>query len=237
MRKPLFPQLVRLPAMGILVAATATVLAAGPAAAGTGFGPHFGGPLIDSGNWGGYAAHGSSGKFTEIVGSWTEPAAKCHGTRPLTAPWIGLDGYGTETVEQTGVAVECNGGSSPTYQGWYEMYPKAPVYFSNPVSAGDTIDASVTNTSGHTYKLVLTDETQGWTQTETKTLASAKDASAEAVIEDPTGKYPDLYDGVTFVSVSVNGEPFGDYSPTKLTSGGYKPGPLNGEGGFTIKKK
>jgi hypothetical protein len=235
MRRLAFPQLVRLPVMGALVAATATVLAAGPAAAGPGFGPHLGGPHTNAGNWAGYAAAGSANQFKSITGSWKEPVVKCTRNGELAAPWIGLDGYGTQTVEQTGAAFACSGKGTPAkYEAWYEMYPASPHYFSNPVKAGDTFNASVTWTGGHTYKLVLTDATQGWTHTETKTLSSAKNASAEAILEAPGG-FPTMPNGVTFTNVEVNGKLFSASNPTKLTAtGGFRPGPLNG-GTFTIK--
>jgi Peptidase A4 family len=229
-----FPRLLRLPAIGVVAAAT--FFAAGPAVAGAGqsFGPHVGGPNIDSGNWGGYAASGSSQEFTKISGSWTEPAAKCANSNQLTAPWIGLDGYGNETVEQTGVAVECTG-TKVSYDAWYEMYPAAPVYFNTNVSANDTFDASVTYNGNGKYTLVMNDVTKGWKKTFHKTSDGDENASAEAVIEDPTGQYPDLVNGVTFTGITVNGHLFDYYSPTKLTSGGYVPGALSG-GTFTIKK-
>ncbi|MGH3157014.1 MAG: G1 family glutamic endopeptidase [Streptosporangiaceae bacterium] len=227
-----FPRLLLLPAMGALVAAS--MMSAGPAAAGQGFGPHntWGGPHTNASNWGGYAASGSSGEYTTIKGSWTEPVTKCLKDGDLAAPWLGLDGYGDETVEQTGVQVACSTGS-PEYSGWYEMYPANPVYFSNPVSAGDKISASVTS-KGDAYTLVLKDVTKGWTHTVKKTLASGEDASAEAVVEAPGG-YPSWPDGVKFTGITVNGHLFDTYSPTKLDSGGYVPGPLSG-GTFTIKK-
>ncbi|HEX4060756.1 MAG TPA: G1 family glutamic endopeptidase [Streptosporangiaceae bacterium] len=233
MRRLAFPQLLRLPAMGVLVAAS-MLAAAGPAAAGQGFAPHtWGGPHSNAkSNWGGYAASGSSGEFTTIKGGWTEPVTTCTAKHDLAAPWVGLDGYGTSTVEQTGVQVACNTGK-PIYSGWYEMYPASPVYFSNPVSASDKFQASVT-ASGHSYTLVLQDVTKGWKHTIHKTLGSSKNASAEAVIEAPGG-YPGFPNGVTFTNVTVNGHPLSFYSPTKLLSGPYVPGPLNG-GTFTIKK-
>jgi hypothetical protein len=232
MRRLAFPQLLRLTAMGALVAAS--MMAAAPAAAGQGFAPHtWGGPHSNAkSNWGGYAASGSSGEFTTIKGNWTEPVTKCLKSGDLAAPWLGLDGYGTQTVEQTGVQVACNTGK-PVYSGWYEMYPANPVYFSNPVSAGDKISASVTS-SGTNYTLVLQDVTKGWKQTVHKTLGSAEDASAEAVIEAPGG-YPNFPNGVKFTGVTVDGNLLSHYSPTKLDSGPYVPGPLNG-GTFTIKK-
>jgi hypothetical protein len=230
-----FPRLTRLPAIGAIAAMA--FFAAGPVSAAQGFGPHTGGN--EQSNWGGYAASGSDGEFTTITGSWTEPVAKCTKKGQLAAPWIGLDGFGNETVEQTGVAYSCGAlaGGGDKYEAWYEMFPNNPHYFTTEkVEAGDTIDASVTNTSGDNYTLVMNDVTQGWTKTIHASLDGAEDASAEAVIEGPGG-YPDFPDGVTFTSVMVNGKPLGDYSPTKLTSGGYVPGPLNGEGGYTIAKK
>ena len=165
-------------------------------------------------NWGGYAATGSG--FTSVSATWTEPAATCNSTNDLYAPWVGIDGYGSSTVEQTGVATDCSSGS-PVDQAWYEMYPKSPVYLSlstHPVSAGDVINASVTNTSGTKYKLTITDSTRGWTYSTTQSLSASK-ASAEVIIESPTGAYPN-FGTVNFSSATVNGSPLGSFSPTAL---------------------
>ena len=106
-------------------------------------------------NWGGYAAQGSG--FTSVSATWTEPSATCNSTNDLYAPWVGIDGYGSSTVEQTGVATDCSSGS-PVDQAWYEMYPASPVYLSSssyPVRAGDVINASVTYSGSSKYKLTL----------------------------------------------------------------------------------
>lgn len=239
MRKPHLPKLLTLPAMGALVAATVmaagsvTVGAAGAATAGQGFRPYIGTPHTNAGNWGGYAKAGSAGEFTSISGTWNEPAATCQGSA-LAAPWIGIDGDGNNTVEQTGAAVSCSGsGSTPEYQAWYEMYPRAPHYFSNPVSSGDAFSASVTYEGGTSYKLTISDTTKGWTHTVTQSL-SAKNATAEAILEAPGG-FPNFPNGVTFNTVTVNGKSFKTYSPSKLTAtGGWAPGAMNANGGFTI---
>src|SRR3954463_14131312 len=107
---------------------------------------------INGGNWGGMAATGSG--FPTVAATWTEPTATCNSTNDLYAPWVGIDGYGSSTVEQTGVATDCSPGRRGP-QAWYEMYPKSPVYLSTssyPVSAGDSIHASVAYVSGRTYK-------------------------------------------------------------------------------------
>jgi hypothetical protein len=165
-------------------------------------------------NWGGYAATGSG--FTSVAATWTEPAATCNSSNDLYAPWVGIDGYGSSTVEQTGVATDCSSGS-PVDQAWYEMYPANPVYLSSstyPVRSGDVIHASVTYSGSNKYKLTLNDSTRGWTYSTTKTLSAAR-TSAEVIIESPTGAYPN-FGTLHFSSATINGSSLSTYSPTAL---------------------
>jgi len=165
-------------------------------------------------NWGGYAATGSG--FTSVSATWTEATATCNSTNDLYAPWVGIDGYGTSTVEQTGVATDCSSGS-PVDQAWYEMYPANPVYLSlssYPVSAGNSITASVTYAGSSKYTLKLTNSSRGWTYTTTKSL-SAQRASAEVIIESPTGAYPN-FGTLSFASATINGASLGSFSPVAL---------------------
>ena len=178
-------------------------------------------------NWGGYIAQGS---FGSITGSWRMPSVSCNTYDDLFAPWIGIDGYGSQTVEQTGVAVDCSNGY-PEYAGWYEMYPAAPVYFSNAVSPGDSFSASVVDNGGGSYSVRLTDNTKGWTHT-TQQYLNGDDISAEAVVESPTGSYPS-FSRLDFSGITVNGEPFSYYNPQPIDSGQYTETPLNG-GSFSI---
>ncbi|MFF2144362.1 G1 family glutamic endopeptidase [Kitasatospora sp. NPDC058190] len=174
-------------------------------------------------NWGGYAATGSG--FSSVSASWTEPDATCNSTNDLYAPWVGIDGYGSSTVEQTGVATDCSSGS-PVNQAWYEMYPASPVYLSlssYPVSAGDHITASVTYAGSSRYTLKLTDSSRGWTYSTTKSL-SAQRTSAEVIIESPTGSYPD-FGTLNFTSATVNGKSLGSSGPVALdpsSNGAYE---------------
>jgi hypothetical protein len=182
--------------------------------------------------WGGYVATGSG--FTSIVGSWVEPKVTCNSDNNLFAPWVGIDGYGSNTVEQTGAQVSCASGS-PAYSAWYEMYPKAPVYLSTstyPVSANDKFTGSVTTSGNGSYKITLKDTTKGWTYTTTKSL-DGENVSAEAIIESPSQSYP-TFTAVKFSAITVNGEVFSDFDPTPLSSGGYSPTALNG-GAFSLK--
>jgi hypothetical protein len=177
---------------------------------------------INGYNWSGAAATGSG--FTSVASSWTEPSVTCNSTNDLMAPWVGIDGYGSNTVEQTGVATDCSSGH-PVYQAWYEMYPKAPVYYSlstNPVGAGDKISASVTR-SGSTYTLTLSDSTKGWTKTTVKSL-NARNVSAEVIIESPTAAYP-KFGTVSFSNSTINGSSLANWNPVLMdasNSGGYE---------------
>jgi hypothetical protein len=169
---------------------------------------------INGYNWSGAATTGSG--FYSVTSTWTEPSVTCNSTNDLMAPWVGIDGYGTNTVEQTGVATDCSSGH-PVYQAWYEMYPKAPVYYSlssYPVSAGDKFTGTVTR-SGTTYTLKLTDSSKGWTKTTTASLSSARNASAEVIIESPTAAYP-KFGTVSFSNSSIDGSTLANWNPVLM---------------------
>jgi hypothetical protein len=181
---------------------------------------------VESTNWSGYAATGSNGAFTSVSASWTQPTATCSsssgrrgGSDQYAAFWVGLDGYSSDSVEQTGTDSDCNG-RTPDYYGWYEMYPADPVYYSNPVAPGDHISASVTFSGSDAYKLVLTDSTQGWTQTVTKDESGFDRSSAEVITEAPssnTGVLPLADFGtINYTSAAANGTALGSESPTEI---------------------
>jgi len=168
-------------------------------------------------NWGGYIAQGTSGEFMTATADWTIATVTCNSKADLYAPWVGIDGAGDSTVEQTGVQTSCRSGS-PVESAWYEMFPKPPVYFANPVSAGDVIVASVTYANGK-YTLKISDKTQGWKHTVHKTLASDR-LSAEAVIEAPGGggTYPGIT-SVNFTDVNFNGQTLASFNPVASDTG------------------
>jgi hypothetical protein len=141
----------------------------------------------ESTNWSGYA--GTTGTYTSVSASWIQPAGKCTSGDQYAAFWVGLDGYSSSTVEQTGTEVDCVGRTAE-YYAWWEMYPGASVDYSTttyPVKAGDTITASVTYIGNNQYTLTLNDSSEKWTTpaTTTQTLAGATRSSAEVIAEAP----------------------------------------------------
>jgi len=174
---------------------------------------------VASANWAGYAATGAAGSFTSVSASWAQPAVTCGAASTFSSFWVGLDGDGTPTVEQTGTEADCAHGAA-SYQGWYEIFPNAPVFFPNPVQPGDAMSASVVS-SGGTFTLTLSDATQGWTQTTQQAEAAARLGSAEVIAEAPSnGTVLPLADfgTVDFTGATVGGAPIGDSANlTELT--------------------
>jgi hypothetical protein len=167
-------------------------------------------------NWAGYAVTGF-GPYTTISASWTEPAVDCTTTpKAFSAFWVGLDGDTSNTVEQTGTEANCAGGSA-SYAGWYEMFPKRPVIYANPVHAGDSMSASVTSGAKGRFQLSLTDTTQGWSQTTTQKKRSAKHASGEVIAEAPATRKGVLpladFASISFAGATLNGAPLTEATP------------------------
>jgi hypothetical protein len=180
-------------------------------------------------NWSGYAVTG--GRYTSVSSSWTVPAVKCSGTA-YSSFWVGLDGDTSGTVEQTGTDSDCSG-STPQYYAWYEMYPKFPTNYSNPVKANDSMSASVTTNGSGSFTLTITDSTQGWTKTTTARLKSAKLASAEVIAEAPSSSGGVLplanFGTVSFSGAKANG--------ALLTSSTPGIDPITMQSGSTVKAK
>jgi hypothetical protein len=174
---------------------------------------------MTSQNWAGYASAGSAGTFTSVSASWTEPAVTCTAADTFASFWAGLDGDGTNTVEQTGTEADCDGGTA-TYQGWFEMFPAAPVFYDNPVEPGDVMSASVVANGGGTFTLTLTDSTQGWDQTTNQTSDTAQLGSAEVITEAPSGQSVlplSNFGAVSFTDATVDNIAIGNENPSALT--------------------
>jgi len=191
--------------VGVLAIAAALSATAGGATSSMRHGPIHMRTNSTSTNWSGYAVTG--GHYTSVSSAWTQPAANCSGTA-YSSFWVGLDGDTSSTVEQTGTDADCSG-STPVYYAWYEMYPKFPVNYNNPVSPGDHMSASVTTNGSGSFTLTISDSTKGWTRTTNARLKSAKLKSAEVIAEAPSSSGGVLplanFGTVSFSGATVNG--------------------------------
>jgi hypothetical protein len=167
----------------------------------------------ESTNWSGYA--GTTGTYTSVSASWTQPAGTCSRGDQYSAFWVGLDGYSSSTVEQTGSEVDCIGRTAQ-YYAWYEIYPSASVNYSNTVKAGDQFNASVTYEGNNEFSLSIADTTEGWSHTTVASLAGAARSSAEVIVEAPcctaSGGILPLTDfgTMSFSGSDANGTAIGD---------------------------
>ncbi|MBV9847104.1 MAG: hypothetical protein JOZ47_18855 [Kutzneria sp.] len=168
----------------------------------------------DGGNWSGYVATGSG--FTTVRTTSAVPTATCNSTNDLYAMWVGIDGYGSQSVEQTGIVTDCSSGR-PVYRGFHQMYPDPPVYYNDPISGGDSFRAWVVRT-GTTYTLTLFNDTKGWKESVDKAYQGAN-ASAEVILESPTQSYPN-FGKATFVGTVFNDAGLAAYHPVALDATG-----------------
>jgi hypothetical protein len=166
----------------------------------------------ESTNWSGYAA--TTGTYTSVSASWTEPAGSCKSGDQYSSFWVGLDGYNSNTVEQTGSDTDCSG-KTPKYYAWYELYPNASVSYSSVLKPGDHLTASVTYKGSNKFSLYIADTTRGWSHTTAGTLAGAARSSAEIIVEAPcctaSGAILPLTDfgTVSMTGAQANGAAFG----------------------------
>ncbi len=197
-----------------------------------------------SANWSGYAttvAH----PYSRVSASWVQPLGQCTSRTTYSAFWVGIDGFNTNSVEQNGTSVDCNGGVA-RYFAWYEMFPAASVNYSNTVKPGDHLTASVTD-SGTTFTLTISDVTAGWSHTQRKSSSTAQKGSAEVIAEAPslcsaTCTVAPLTDfgTIKFTASMANGKSIGSLSPVEITmatSGGIvkaQPSSLSGGQNFSV---
>ncbi len=139
---------------------------------------------VCSTNWSGYAVTGPTGSVSDVKGSWKVPSVSCTSKTTYSSYWVGIDGYSSSTVEQTGTDSDCSSGS-PVYYAWYEFYPAASVQISGfTVKPGDVVTAEVSySTSTGLFTTTITDGSQ--TFSTSGSVSGAARSSAEWIIERP----------------------------------------------------
>ncbi len=142
------------------------------------------GSQVTSSNWSGYAVTAANDSVTDVKGSWIIPTVACNSTDAYASFWVGIDGYGSNTVEQIGTDSDCVSGK-PSYYAWFEFYP----HFSYNIESvtlkpGDAVSAEVNySTSGRFTVSIKVNGAQAFS-TSTK-LNQAARSSAEWIIEAP----------------------------------------------------
>ncbi len=172
------PSLVSVPA----APASSAAPPAGPAIA-----PHISAGSSNSLNWAGLAVTAAAGTVSDVRGSWTVPAIQgaCPSANQYSSFWVGIDGFNSGTVEQTGTDSDCRSGV-PTYYAWYEFYPKpSRVISSLAVHPGDVMSADVSYVGGR-FTVTIVDSTSGASFSASAKISAAQRSSAEWIAEAPS---------------------------------------------------
>jgi hypothetical protein len=135
-------------------------------------------------NWSGYAVTGTD--FTSATASWIVPEARnCNASQDqYSSFWVGIDGFASSSVEQTGTDSDCSGGS-PSYYAWYEFYPNPSFTINNmDVRPGDKMSARVTFANNE-FTVSIKDERSGQSFHTSQAVSGAARSSAEWIAEAP----------------------------------------------------
>jgi hypothetical protein len=179
-------------------------------------------------NWAGYAVSGV-GIIKTAQGSWVQAATTCNLTadgEQLASYWVGIDGFASNSVEQTGTMAECaKGQSTPHYIAWYEFFPAEPIVPipGLKVHVGDVFVATVVAKTASSFTLILNDTTTGQSFTvHNPSGVTGERSSAECITEEPDGpegffllaqysKDPWGIDHTGLGGCTANGKSFGSF--------------------------
>jgi hypothetical protein len=167
-----------------LTVAGATAFAAAPAVSSAAVVPG----QATSENWSGYAVGDpSGGQFSSVSGSWVEPSADCSSGSGYDAFWVGLGGTSqqTDSLEQVGTQVECDGSGQAQQFAWYELVPSGPVELNLTIHPGDHISARV-SVNGTSVTVSLDDQTTEQQTTRTLQMSEPDVSTAEWIAEAPS---------------------------------------------------
>jgi hypothetical protein len=134
-------------------------------------------------NWAGYVA--SSGTFTGVEGAWIVPQAS--GWQPFAsgATWVGIGGFNTADLIQTGTQELAAQPGQFEYFAWIETLPEPSQTIPLAVSPGDLMNASITLQPDGTWQVLLANSTTGQSFEQNISYNSSL-ASADWIEEDPS---------------------------------------------------
>jgi hypothetical protein len=140
--------------------------------------------------WSGYIVaseiQNRSPVVSNVSASWTVPEIKLSENNTFSSVWVGIGGYGEETLIQTGTAQECINGKF-VYYAWYELVPDSLVHIPNiHVQAGDAFTASISliNENTNTWSIEIADITRNQ-RFQTTVVYNSSRWSAEWIVERP----------------------------------------------------
>ena len=107
------------------------------------------------------------------------------GPTRISSFWVGIDGSGSDSVEQIGTGAECLGRATKVYYAWWEMMPQPMVRIAMAIHPGDSISARV-SAAGSRFTLSIWNNTTGKHFSIQRSNPNAERSSAEWIAEATT---------------------------------------------------
>jgi hypothetical protein len=130
--------------------------------------------------------HNRSSVVSSVSASWRVPSVNLSENDTYSGVWVGIGGYGEETLIQAGTEQECIGGQR-NYYVWYELLPAYMIRIRTLlVHPGDMITTSISliNENTSTWQIEIRDVTQGRNFRKVVFYNSSR-LSAEWIVERP----------------------------------------------------
>lgn len=175
----------------------------------------------------------SQHSFTTVSGSWVATSPTGNGSSTTAdGTWIGIGGVNTNDLIQVGTENTITAGGRVSTSAFYELIPAGPVYLNTvPVKPGDSLSASITETSTGQWTINLTNQTTNVSYSINVTYTSSH-ASAEWIEEDPSYASGGLVPFDNFGTANFSGSAAtGDGTSYTLASGNAKTIALVDSGG------
>ncbi len=138
--------------------------------------------LVQSTNWSGVAVTG--GAYTRATGSWVVPTVKVTTGNRYAADWVGIGGYGSGDLIQSGTSEEIVSGHA-NYYAWTEILPAPESKISLAVRPGDSVTVDVAEASLGSWTITVSNHTTAQVFAKNLSYASTN-SSAEWIHEAPT---------------------------------------------------
>lgn len=154
-----------------------------------------------SSNWSGYnigadypqVAAGTT--FTSVSGQWTVPSATQHtaGQAENSATWVGIGGgcvtdncaVTDNTLIQAGTEQDVSASGQASYDAWWEIIPEPETMVSLPVTAGNAVQVTISETTIPGQWSILIDNLTTGQKFTTTTPYSSSEGSVEWIEETP----------------------------------------------------
>ncbi len=161
-------------------------------------------PGLSSANWSGYVL--TDGGYEAVSGEWTVPTLNCAVVpNGGTSDWVGVNGWVDRAgLVQSGTYSLCSSGAQLNFAVWSDAALGYAWQQQFQVTAGDVIDAEVSQTTSGSWVATVTDLTSGQSATASEPAVFAG-SSAEWIAED------------SGVAGSSSLAPLADFSPVTFS--------------------